>query len=453
MKNLRIILALLCVLTGSFVFGQKAGSEDTVFIIARKTSVQNRDIVVSKVFEKGQKISYLSFDSKKYKKGKIISITDSGLLINKKFVYFNELKKIKIDNNFRKAMKITGFVLTGVGAAGGVIMTVVTENPVYAIAGVGVAAGGLAMGLSFYKNYSVQRFHSSVLLRKDIPAYLDKIRYFEPPRRDDSKYRNSPFNPKPVITKNKEEQKKDTVIIVKKDGKPGKDFTANFKTAKNPEDEIRSTPIPLKEKLIKNRIKVWYPNLYATDISISYERRINKHHSFEVGAGYIYNFQSPFKKLFKEFAFINDGPNHSISYNEGFVIRGSYLYYFTDKNFFVSPMLIYKYTEQSAEEIKVGRNFPIIFDNNKSLQSEQAHTVGLSALIGRQWTVGHLFSIDVFIGPGVKFKSSEITVFRDNNYYIVQPNYPIYKSLNQFYPDLQFGFKLGFCFYDVEKKK
>jgi hypothetical protein len=455
MKNLRAILVLICLITGSFIFGQKPGSEDTVFIIARKTSVQNRDMVVSKVFEKGQKIIYQTTDGKKYKKGKIISITDSGLIINKKFVYFDELKKIKIDNNFKKAMKITGYALTGVGAVGGVIMTVVTENPVYAIVGVGAAAGGLAMGLSFYKNYSLQRYSSSVLLRKDIPAYLDKIRYYGSPEKEDRKYRPSPFNPQTVLQKNKEEKKpkQDTIVAEKKEVKTGKDFTANYQTTKTGDDELKSAPIPLKIRLIKNRIKVWYPNLYVTDISLSYERRINEHHAFEVGGGYIYNFESPFKSLLKEFAIINDGTNHSVSYNQGLVIRGSYIFYFTSKNFFISPMLLYKYTEQLAEDINEAKDFPAIFNRYHKLQSEVAHTIGLSALIGRQWTIGNLFSIDAFIGPGIKFKSSEVTIHNDDNFHSQQQYYPVNKSFKQFYPDLQFGFKLGFCFYDITKKK
>jgi hypothetical protein len=330
-------------------------------------------------------------------------------------------------------MKITGYALTGVGAVGGVIMTVVTENPVYAIVGIGVAAGGLAMGLSFYKNYSLQRYSSTVLLRKDIPAYLDKIRYYGSPEKEGSKYRPSPFNQHPGFTKNKEEKKpkQDTVISENKKINTDKkeDFTANYDT-KVKDEVITSSLLPLKEKLIKNRIKVWYPNLYATDISLSYERRINKHHAFEVGAGYIYNFESPFKKLFKEFAFINDGTNHSISFNEGIVIRGSYIYYFTDKNFFISPMLLYKYMDQSREYIKVGRNFPFTIGNDSKQQTEKAHVIGLSAIIGKQWTVGNLFSIDAFLGPGIKFRYSDVTIFSDMSHYLTYLNNPQQRLLN-----------------------
>lgn len=458
MKNLRNILIVIGLLLSSLAFGQKSSSEDTVFIIAKRSSVQNRDVVTSKVFEKGQKIIYITKDSKKYKKGKINSISDSGMIINKQFIAFTDIKKIKIDNNFKKAMKITGFALTAVGAAGGVAMTVITENPVYAIVGVGVAAGGLAMGLSFYRNYSVNNYQYKALPKKDIPGYLEHIRNDYSTDKKYERFLNARVAADTTRISQNEVQpdvkSKDTAIIQKKENNTGKkDFTANYQDNKNNEDQITSAPIPLKEKMIKNRIKVWYPNLYVTDISLSYERRINKHHAFEVGFGYIYNFDSPFKKLLKEFAIINDGPNHSISYNEGIVVRASYIYYFTDNNFYVSPMVLYKYTEMGPGRVKVGGSFPFRFGGQYNKQSEKAHTVGLSALIGKQWTVGKLFSIDAFIGPGIKFKSSDVTILNEDYYYIWEGPNPIYKTFNQFYPDLQFGFKLGFCFYDIGIKK
>lgn len=456
MKKIRSILIVFGLLVFSLTFGQKNSSEDTVFIIAKRSSVHNRDVVTSKVFEKGQKIIYSEIGSKKYRKGKITAISDSGMTINKQYIAYSDLKKIKIDNNFRKAMKITGFALTGVGAAGGVIMTIITENPVYAIVGVGVAGGGLAMGLSFYRNYSVNSFKYKAIHKKDIPQFLEQV------KKDfssDKKYER--FLAASVVPETNQITATDTTSRIKKAdsviNKPKvsekKDFTANYLDNKSAEDKIISAPIPLKEKIINNRIKVWYPNLYATDISLSYERRLDKHHAFEVGLGYIYNFDSPFKRIFENYAMFNDGTNHSLSYNEGIVVRGSYIYYFTENNFYVSPMLLYKYTEMGADNVKIGGGFFNRFGSHTNRQSESAQVVGLSALIGKQWTVGNLFSIDAFIGPGIKYKHADVIIFNENNYYIWEGPYLIYNTFNKFYPDLQFGFKLGFCFFDVEKKK
>jgi hypothetical protein len=202
----------------------------------------------------------------------------------------------------------------------------------------------------------------------------------------------------------------------------------------------------------QNKIKIWFPNIFINEFFASYEMRINFHSSFEVGAGYIYDYGNYINTKIHTYNFINgDDFNHSTFGRKGFVTRGSYMHY-GYKDLYIGALAYYKYTQNGNQMVKTETTTR--YANYWINQSEKSHIFGVDLLMGKQFTILGRASIDVFIAPGIKIRHGNIIIdgkyrqntdYHDSMYYL-EGNYPIYKTITKVYPDLQFGIKLGFAF-------
>lgn len=390
------------------------------------------------VFKQNDLVNY-RLDNGKNRIGRIKQISLSSIKIGKRNVQYSEIDIIQRLYIYKVVLKALSPVIVMASMAVG--MNVPVNQTTTLVICSSLAAGGVAWAVWPINKYSIKKMKNKVLLRNEIPEFVKASE-------NDTTIK--------LFRKAEREIQKDLYvkdIELKKERKLQKKY----------EKSIKNRPARYANFINKygqqreHKIKLWLPYLFVNEYFLSYEMRVDARNSFEVGAGYLYDFKTFINKKFRfsknhdyKSLFIDDF-NHSMTGREGFLARVSYSHY-TYRNYFIGLMLNYKYCQNGETMVPTSsRNDRQEMSYHYINQSEKSNIFGLDFIFGKQFIPWNRVSIDLFIGPGIKFRYGDVTIhgaykWINSRFYYYQRNYPYQIELFKIYPDLQFGIKLGFAF-------
>ncbi|MEM1122354.1 MAG: DUF3575 domain-containing protein, partial [Bacteroidota bacterium] len=180
-----------------------------------------------------------------------------------------------------------------------------------------------------------------------------------------------------------------------------------FGTLEVESDETNLVPTNVEQKLprrkryfgSKNLLKLNLPNLLFNNVTLNYERMVNKQHTLSFHLGYLRP-QEPFFALHNALKLEDDLDPGRLS---GFTATAEYRFYQNEKGagrgLYVAPYLRYANYDLAVNTIIVG---------NYANTNTSVSTVGIGGQLGMQWLIGEQVVVDLGI-LGLALQSYTLT--------------------------------------------
>ena len=150
----------------------------------------------------------------------------------------------------------------------------------------------------------------------------------------------------------------------------------------------------------KFSIKINPIQLAVSEVRLQAENYFNDHHSVELIASYIFNYEYPHKD--------------ESSWQNGFKIGLGYRYYFNDDEFYFNPLFFYKYIKYQKASSPAINGFSFAsqpeggwpkYNGIKQVYSLQLHC-------GKTYRIKQLL-IDTYFGAGLRYREIDLNAYDD----------------------------------------